>query len=445
MDAQPNKVPGNGTPERGGRIAYIVSAFPALPETFVLFDMIEMEKLGMRVELYPLRRLHSKVKHPEAEVWIKRAHYRPFLSFAVLQSQWRFIRRDAVGYFRLLAEVLRSTWGSADFFFGAIAIFPKAVLFAEEMVEKTVQHIHAHFASHAATAAFIIHRLTGIPFSFTARGTDVQVDRHMLREKTEAAEFAIAVSKDNKKIIVEECGEDISRKVLVIHGGVDVDRLRPTHNSRAGAFRILCIARFEEVKGHAFLVEACRLLRDRHVQFECSLIGDGPLRSTIEKQVRRAKLQQHILLLGELGYPAVLEELRQADVVVLPTAPTANGKREGIPNVLKEAMACGLPVVASFSGGIPELVDDGRTGILVPPKQPAALAGALERLSEDPALRVLLGRSAREKVMAEFNLTTSTALRARLFLGIRPTESLVCKPNLSENIQRSEPVVVEST
>ena len=400
------------------KIAYIVSAFPVLTETFILYELIAMDKLGVAVELYPLRHGRTPVIHAEAERWAKRAHYHPFVSLSILRAQWHFVHRDPVGYILLWAQVLRGTWGSADFFFGAIAIFSKAVLFAHEMLQLKVTHVHAHFANHPAVAAFIINRLTGIPFSFTARGTDVQVDRHMLRQKVNAAECAIAVSSYNKKVIVDECGLGIKDKVHVIYGGVDVDLLSPHLSRSGGPLTILCIARFEEVKGHAYLVEACRLLRDRGVAFACYLIGNGPLLSSIKKQVARAGLCEEVRLLGPCSYRQVISQLRQADIVVLPTAPTANGKCEGIPNVLKEAMACGLPVVACPVGGIPELVDDGRTGILVPSRNAGALADALQRLGDDRGLRQQLGRAARETIVRKFNLSTSTASRAGLFLGL---------------------------
>ena len=398
------------------RIAYIVSAFPVLTETFILYDIIAMEMLGVAVELYPLRWGRAPVTHEEAERWIRRAHYHPFFSLSVLRAQWHFIRRDPAGYFQVWAEVLRGTWGSANFFLGAIALFPKAVLFAYEMVSLGITHVHAHFANHPAVAALIIHRLTGIPFSFTARGTDIQVDQHMLRDKVDAAECAIAVSSYNKKIIVDECGPGVREKVHVIYGGVDVDLLSPDRSRSDGPFQILCVARFEEVKGHAYLVEACRLLRERGVVFECRLLGNGPLLPVVEKQVANAGLLKEVRLLGPRTYHEVVCELQQADTVVLPTAPTASGKCEGIPNVLKEAMACGLPVIASAVGGIPELVDDGRTGFLVPPKNAAALADALQRLSEDEALRCQFGRAGRAKVVRDFNLRISTERRASLFL-----------------------------
>lgn len=425
------------------KIAYIVSGFPNIYETFILYDILTMEKLGVAVELYPLRRQYPQVIHPEAERWTKLAHYLPFLSLAVLHAQWHFIRRNPLGYLRLLAEVCQGTWGSANFFLGAVAIFPKAVLFALQMNTQGITHVHAHFANHPAVAALIIHRLTGIPFSFTARGSDVQVDRQMLKEKVGAAQFVIAVSSDNKQIMVDECGPSVSQKIHVIYGGVDVERLSPQFtNPTAGPLKILCVARLEEVKGHTYLVEACRILRERCVAFECRLVGEGPLFKQIEMQIKQAGLGKEIQLVGPVSYQEVIKEMARADVVVLQTAPTAQGDREGIPNVLKEAMACGLPVVACGVGGIPELVDHERTGILVALKNPDALADALHRLYEDSALRDRLGRAGREKIVREFNLKSSTTKRAQLFLGSPvPQDSLPTghneEPNLEVNATQS--------
>jgi len=150
----------------------------------------------------------------------------------------------------------------------------------------------------------------------------------------------------------------------------------------------------------------------------------------IEMQIKQTGLGKEVRLVGPLSYQEVIKEMERADVVVLQTAPTAQGDREGIPNVLKESMACGRPVVACGVGGIPELVDHERTGILVALKNPDALADALQRLYEDSALRNRLGRAGREKIVREFNLKTSTTKRARLFLGApAPQDSLATGHN----------------
>lgn len=424
-------MPSKNPPERlpAAKIAYIVSRFPALTETFVLYELAAMERLGVAVELYPLLRQHPKVTHPEARTWITRAHYLPFLSMPILRAQWHFIRCDPRAYVKVWAEVLRGTWGSVNYFFGAIAIFPKAVQFAFDMKCRGVDHIHAHFSNHPAVAAFIIHRLTAIPFTFTAHGTDLHVDRHMLKEKVEAAASVVTVTSYNKQILIDECGPGASAKIHVIHGGVDVARLTPApHRQPRDPFRILCVARFEEVKGHTYLVEACRLLRDEGVSFECRLIGDGPLLPEIRRQIKQTALSSQIRLDGARTYQEVVQELSRTDVLVLPTAPTASGQREGSPTVLKEAMASGLPVVASRVGGIPEIVDDQSTGLLTPARNAVALAAALRRLSEDPDLRRRLGRAGREKAVKEFNLAVNTAKRAELFLTNATTGQPILGP-----------------
>lgn len=412
--------PTSGAPPSapGAQLAYIVSWFPKLTETFVLYEILEMERLGIHVEIYSLLRGREAVVQPEVMRLVQRAHFLPFLSLAILSAHWHFIRHQPLNYFKVLFEVLRGTFGTIKFFGGAVVYFPKAVRFAYEMERQGIKHVHAQFANHPALVAMIIHRLTGIPFSFTARGSDIHVDRTMLKEKLAAAAFMITVSASNKEVIVRECGPEFSDKVHVIYGGIDTSLFKP--NSRAladqAALRIVCVSRLEPVKGHAELIEACRLLQERGVEFECHFVGDGELRSAIEEQIARSGLRDKIILHGAGTHKEVVEQLLKADVFVLATVVAASGKREGLPNVLKEAMACGLPVVASKLSGIPELVEDGVSGFLLAPKDTEALATALQRLKADPELRQRMGQAGREKVVNDFDLHNSTLKRAKLFL-----------------------------
>jgi glycosyltransferase involved in cell wall biosynthesis len=206
--------------------------------------------------------------------------------------------------------------------------------------------------------------------------------------------------------------------VHVVHCGVDSAAFSPRAESPAALgepLRIVCVGSFEEVKGHRYLVEACRLLRQRDVQVEALLVGDGPLRRALEAQIAEAALGPFIRLPGWLPRQEVAAALRHADVAVLASCRTRRGKREGIPVALMEAMATGLPVVASALSGIPELVEYGVTGLLVPPRDADALAAALERLAADPALRVHMGRRGRAKVQAEFDLERNTRKLLALF------------------------------
>lgn len=400
------------------RIAYIMSFFPKLTETFILYEILALEELGVPVEIYPLMRTRQRLTHPEAAQVVKRAHFYPFLSFPILRAQWHFISRRPRAYFKLWAEVLRGTWGSANYFIGAVGIFPKTVRFAYDMMHQGVTHVHAHFANHPAVASLIIHRLTGIPFSFTAHGSDLHVERRMLDKKVEAAAFAVTISSYNKELMVRECGEEVRDKIIVIHCGIDPTIFAPLPKSGTnGPFCIMCVGSFEEVKGHTYLIDACRLLRERGVDFVCHCVGEGPLRRQIEAQIAQAALQDQIHVHGGLPRPEVANMLSKADVMVLASVPTQRGKREGIPVSLMEAMASGIPVVASAISGVPELVESGRSGLLVPPRDASALADALHTLQCDATLRAQMGQAGREKVLREFDLRKNTAELSKLFLA----------------------------
>src|SRR5262249_25533710 len=152
----------------------------------------------------------------------------------IVRAHLRYLRRKPRAYLGALWSMLRGTIGSLNFFFGALGIFPKTVYFAELMEAEGVQHVHAHFANHPAAPAFIIHRLADIPYSFTAHGSDLHVDRHMLREKVAEAAFVVPISRYNKELIVETCGEQFRDKVVVIHCGVDTEVFQPVARASAG-------------------------------------------------------------------------------------------------------------------------------------------------------------------------------------------------------------------
>jgi len=162
------------------------------------------------------------------------------------------------------------------------------------------------------------------------------------------------------------------------------------------------------------------LLRQRGIEFQCHFIGEGPLFSKVREQIDRAHLGNQILISGFCTHQEVIDRMRHSDLVVLATAPTAGGECEGIPNVLKEAMACGLPVVASEVGGIPELVENRVSGILVRPRDSVALADAIQELAGDSSMRQRMGEAGREKILRDFNLGASNRRRAELFFGAQP-------------------------
>jgi glycosyltransferase involved in cell wall biosynthesis len=386
--------------------------------------MLAMQQQGIQVEVYPLLREHEEVMHPEAMQFVSVAHFQPFMSLPILRANLYFLLKKPFAYLKTLWDVLRANWGSYNFFTGVIGIFPKSVLFAYQMRADQVQHAHAHFASHPAAAGFIIHRLVGIPYSFTAHGSDLHRDRHMLCEKVAEAAFVAAISEYNKELIVSECRGNYRQKVKVVHCGVDTEvfqaRSHETpYEKGENPFMILCVGTLHEVKGQPYLIEACRYLQERGYTFECHFIGDGPDRKALNELVEQASLSDKVLFHGRLTRDEIVRLLLDTDVLTVPSVPTRDGRREGIPVVLMEAMGSGVPVIASNLSGIPELVNDLLTGLLVPPRDASFLADALERYIQDPGLRRRLGNAGRAKVVEEFDLNKNAEMLLQNFLKDR--------------------------
>lgn len=402
------------------KVAYMMSRFPKLTETFILTEMMAMQELGVTVEVYPLQREKTKVVHPDALPFVQRAHFTSWLSFPLLLAHLYFLLNKPGAYFHTIWMLLRANWGSVWYLGGAVLFFPKAVYLSRLMQQHKIEHLHAHFASHPAMVAWVIHQLTGIPWSFTAHGSDLHKDQHMLAEKVRDAKVAVTISNYNRKFILDHVGLPADEKIAVVHCGVDMNDYQPrttptAWDQRKGPFRILCIGTLHEVKGQRYLLEACAGLNRFGLNFECHLAGDGEDRSILETIVRSLDLQGRVIFHGRQTREQVRELLRQADVLVAPSAQTACGRREGIPVVLMEALACGVPAIGSDLSGIPEILIHNQTGLLTPQRDASAIAEALMELAENRELRQHLAIAGRDKVEREFNLHANALLLSQQF------------------------------
>ena len=401
------------------RVAYVMSRFPKLTETFIVSEIRAVERLGVDVEIYPLLRHRDPFVQPDAIRLVDRAHYEPFVSWRILGSQVVFLISAPRRYLSTLALVMRVTWGSFNFLVGGLATFAKVAHIARVLRSHGVRHVHCHFANHPALAGLVIHRLADIPYSFTAHGSDLHRDRHGLRAKVSAATFVVAISAYNRKVILDACGQEFAWKVAVIHCGVDTGSIgvRVKQGRRSDMLRILCVGTLHEVKGQTVLIDALASLADRGVRFSCRLIGEGPDRHMLAERIAHHKLEDSVSLDGARTNPEVMAALAEADILVAPSVPSRDGRREGIPVVIMEAMAAGLPVIASDLSGIPEIVEDGRTGRLTPPRNPEAIARALFELASNVALRERMGHLGRLRVEREFNADVSALQLVRRFLA----------------------------
>jgi len=384
-------------------IAVLLSRFPLVTETFILREVIEMERQGQPVRLVPLMRESPAVIHREAVPWTRSALFTPFLSSAILAANARALRRAPTLYLRILAEIVRGSLGSLNLLLRALALFPKSVYLAERLQREGVGHVHAHFATHPALAAYVVWRLTGIPYSVSAHAHDIFVRRALLRQKLGGAALVRTISRFNRDLLASLYPE-LAGRLEVIHAGVDPRAYEGAGPPPADSPRLLCVAALKPYKGLPVLVEACRILRNRGQAFRCDIVGEGPGRRSLEATVLRARLQDHVRFRGPQPQDEIGRLLSEANVFVLPSVVAGDGQMEGIPVALMEAMAAGRPVVASRLSGIPELVEDGCNGVLVPPGDAEALADAIAGVLADPSRARAIGERARETIRRDFRI-----------------------------------------
>jgi glycosyltransferase involved in cell wall biosynthesis len=367
------------------RLAVLVDVYPELSETFILSEVKALAAEGVDVRVEAGKR--SQRPNPDAadgppvEYWnepgSRSENLRALASLLVrhplrvlrdLSGQLRWRRDEAVRPLRRLAPIARRLAASSD-------------------------HIHAHFAGAAALDALRVSLLTGLPYSVTTHGYDIYLHPRNLDEKLERARFHVAVCDYNVAYIKHRVPRAAARVRKVVMG-VDPERFKRT-KPYPGARRVAAVGRLVEKKGFAYLVEAARSLPD--VEFR--IAGDGPLRAELQ-----AAAPANVELLGALAPEAVRDLLEQADLLALPCVVAADGDRDAMPVVVKEALAMEVPVVGSDEVGMPEVVQDG-WGRLVPPRDAPALAQAIdELLALAPAERAAMGRRGREFVARNFSV-----------------------------------------
>lgn len=409
------------------KLAYIVSRFPKISETFILREMIAVEQEQWDISLYPLILEKSAIVHSDAKPWLSRLRYFPWLSLDVLTTNFSQFFKTPKIYLLLWITVFRENLVSLKFLIRALLIFPKAVKIAADMLDNGISHVHAHYATHPALVAWIVHRLTGISYSITVHAHDIFVDRSMLDLKLRDAKFIAAISEFNREFLVEHLGEWVREKIHIVHCGIQPELYHDLQSVKEHQrFEIVSIGSLQPYKGMQHLVNACALLRDRGIPVHCRIVGDGEDRLLLEKLIAQTGLSQTVELLGAMDQVSVASVLRSAQVYAQPSVITPAGKMEGIPVAIMEAFAAGLPVVASRISGIPELVIQDKTGYLVPPADAKKLADALEDIYLNPTKASLLAVAGREKVLTEFELGANVQK-----LSLRFQQALVTRANPS--------------
>ncbi len=376
-----------------GRLGVLVRRFPKLSETFILGEILGLERAGFEVTVFTLRSPTDAIVQPRAAE----------------------VRAPIVSLDPPDAAAGAATQGDDE---------ALAQELAAQLGRRAIGHLHGHFIDRPGAIAARAAELAGITFSLSAHAKDIYLgDPQQIRRLLGAARFTVTCTGYNLEVLRQLAPPQAT--VHRVYHGIDTARFAPARSpgprvvkadssapaasmaGGAGAVapgptRILAVGRLREKKGFATLVRAVSALRERGRDVTCDIVGYGEQQASLEAQVSALRLEGRVRLCGKMSHARIRDLYREADLFVAPSEIAADGDRDGIPNVLLEAMATALPVVTTPVSGIPEVVRDGENGLLVPPADAAALAAAIERLAGSAALRERLGAAARRAVIAQF-------------------------------------------
>lgn len=412
------------------RIAYVTSVYPSVSQRFIVREVEALRARGVEIGLFSVRRaLPSDIAGADSErAFAETTAIVPtglvtFLSGMVWGLFTRPVRLVAT-----MIDAMVSGGGSVIERIRWLAYWVEAVLLARHLVVGSFEHLHCHFGNAGSNVAMLAARLAGIPFSITCHGSELrEIRRFRLGVKVERAAFVACISHFGRAQLMLACPARLWDKLQIIRCGLSGP---VTPGLNAGTTELLCVGRLSPEKGHLVLIKALDELRRCGTAFRCTLVGDGPLRPTIEAELAARGLSRQVRLTGSLDPAQVDRQYETAGAVVLASF------SEGVPVVLMEAMARGIPVVATHVGGIGELVENGVNGLLVPAGDARELADSLHRILSDPEFARTIGARGVQKVRDEFDLERSADRLLELFeqstrsrrVGALASSSTLCLP-----------------
>lgn len=396
------------------KIAYLFSRYPIASQTFCDSEMLALEAAGVPLCIASLNAPPDSFRHERLADIKANAHYPP--PAKVLQAMQKFAEAD--GSWAPLTELIEQHDKAYGEEFKAKLRARNALYFTRLFRARGVSHIHVHFANRATHTALFLKKL-GIPFSFTAHAQDFMVDlgsQKLLAEMCREAEFVIAVSDFSKRLLQDMC-PDSKEKIHRVYNGIETASFPVApKTTKEEPLKIIAIGRLIEFKGFHHLLQACAKLRDRSIPFECTIAGDGPWKDHLTELRAGLKLtKQQINLVGRRSHDELKAALAASHVFALPSIVDGKGASDILPTVIMEAMAAALPVVSTKLVGIPEMVNDSETGILVEPGDEDALADALEKLAKDPELRANYGAAGKKVAEQRFELAQTCGQLRQFF------------------------------
>ena len=383
------------------RIGYLVSEYPALSHTFIRREIEELRLKGLVIDTFSIKLpLQANLISEQDHAAFDETFYLFRASILVaLTAHGLTLAKRPMAYARMLRTALLHRPPGLHSLYMSLIYFAGAAVLARELERRGIDHLHNHFANSAAIVGMLAAQLLDLPWSFTLHGvseTDYPAGL-LLGAKIEVASFVACVSYFGRAQALRTVAPKYWPKLFVSHCGIRMRDL-PAHKERpVGApVRMICVARLSPEKAHSGLLQAFARFRDQGGKGELVLVGDGPDHAAVEQIIRDLGLEENVHLIGRLNEQDTLVEIAASDVLVI------SSLMEGLPVVLIEAMALGLPVIASHVAGIPELVEPNRNGLLFPPTDWDALADCMLTLASDKGLRERLGGAGPAKIAAEF-------------------------------------------
>ena len=414
--------PSPGAAAGARRIGVVLKGYPRLSETFIAQELAALERRGFALALFSLRRPTDTATHPvHGEIAAPVVYLPEYLRDEPLRVLRAWLAARRLPGYRAAFAAWRADL-ARDRTANRARRFGQALVLATEL-PADVGHLHAHFLHTPASVTRYAAMMRGLPWSVSAHAKDIWTTPEWeKREKLASCAWATTCTRANA-VHLRALAGDPAQVDLVYHG-IDAKRFPPPDARGAPGGRrpvvILSVGRAVEKKGYDDLLPAlARLPASLDWRFEH--VGGGPELPGLREEARALGIAERVTWFGALAQPEVLARYRAADVFVLSSRVAGDGDRDGLPNVLMEAQSQRLPCVATAVSGIPELIEDGVTGLLVPPRDREALAGAIARLVADPALRARLGEAGRERTLRDFVLERGIDRLAARFGGAAAT------------------------
>jgi glycosyltransferase involved in cell wall biosynthesis len=400
------------------KIAYIMGEFPYLTTTFINREIIEVERNGINLILISIRQPEPFEITSEVKRLAQQTNYiLPVTWYTFLMANLYLMITQTKDYFSTFFYLLTRPHDNLRLRATTILHFAEGIRATEILRPEGVDHIHAHFADRAAIVALVVSRILKIPYSLTAHANDIYVSPVMLSEKIKNAKFTVTCTAYNKDYLERKIGHPVE---LIYHGIELTDKHSDSRREKIESRvpLILSVGQLNEKKGFSYLLEACGILKSQGRNIRCEIIGKGPQKNHLTRLIDKLALDKTVNLCGALSNDEVMARYAQADIFVLPCVVASDQGRDGIPNVIIEAMANRLPVISTRHSGIPEVVEHNVNGLLVPPNDSEALAAAIAKLLDKYQLCAQMGEQGRQKVEQHFNIRKNINFFIELLMEI---------------------------